>query len=70
MTNENLVDCENFVKKIASGNITENINYNRIMNKNRIRLTESQLHRVIKESIRKIIRESREFPEVHFLQII
>ena len=23
MTNENLVDCENFVKKIASGNITE-----------------------------------------------
>ena len=41
MTNENLVDCENFVKKIASGNITENINYNRIMKKNRIRLTES-----------------------------
>ena len=59
MTNENLVDCENFVKKIASGNITENINYNRIMKKNRIRLTESQLHRVIKESIRNIIRESR-----------
>ena len=41
MTNENLVDCENFVKKIASSNITENINYNRIMKKNRIRLTES-----------------------------
>ena len=66
MTNENLVDYENFVKKIASGNITENINYNRIMKKNRIRLTESQLNRIIKESIRKIIRESREFPEVHF----
>ncbi len=59
MTNENIADCENFVKKIASGNITENINYNRIMKKNRIRLTESQLHRVIKESIRNIIRESR-----------
>lgn len=59
MTNENIADCENFVKKIASDNITENINYNRIMKKNRIRLTESQLHRVIKESIRKIIRESR-----------
>ena len=43
MTNENLVDYENFVKKIASGNITENINYNRIMKKNRIRLTESHL---------------------------
>ena len=66
MTNENLVDCENFVKKIASGNITENINYNRIMKNNRIRLTESQLHRIIKESIGKIMRESREFPEVHF----
>ena len=49
MTNENLVDCENFVKKIASGNITENINYNRIMKKNRIRLTESYLHNIIKE---------------------
>lgn len=24
MTNENVADCENFVKKIASGNITEN----------------------------------------------
>ena len=57
MTNENLVDCENFVKKIASGNITENINYNRIMKKNRIRLTESQLNRVIKESVIKVLKE-------------
>ena len=57
MTNENLVDCENFVKKIASGNITENINYNRIMKKNRIRLTESQLHRIIKESVIKVLKE-------------
>lgn len=59
MTNENLVDCENFVKKIASGRITENINYNRIMKKNRIRLTESQLHSVIKESVKRLLRESR-----------
>ena len=57
MTNENIADCENFVKKIASGNITENINYNRIMKKNRIRLTESQLHRVIKESVIKVLKE-------------
>lgn len=28
------------------------------MNKNRIRLTESQLHRVIKESVGKVLRES------------
>lgn len=28
------------------------------MNKNRIRLTESQLHRVIKESVNKILKES------------
>lgn len=28
------------------------------MNKNRIRLTESQLHRVIKESVNKVLRES------------
>jgi chloramphenicol 3-O-phosphotransferase len=28
------------------------------MNKNKIRLTESQLHRVIKESVRKILKES------------
>lgn len=34
MTNENLVECENFIKTIASGNITENINRNRNMNKN------------------------------------
>ena len=27
------------------------------MNKNKIRLTESQLHRVIKESVKKILRE-------------
>lgn len=27
------------------------------MNKNRIRLTESQLHRVIKESVKKVLRE-------------
>lgn len=61
MTNENLVDCENFVKKIASGNITENINYNRIMKKNRIRLTESQLHRVIKESVKRALNEENGF---------
>ena len=40
MTNENIADCENFVKKIESGNITENINDNRSMKKDRIRLTE------------------------------
>ena len=59
MTNENLVDCENFVKKIASGNITENINYNRIMKKNRIRLTESQLRQIVKESVDSILKEGQ-----------
>ncbi len=29
------------------------------MNKNRIRLTESQLHRVIKESVKKVLNEAR-----------
>lgn len=33
------------------------------MNKNRIRLTESQLHRVIKESVKKVLREGI-FPKV------
>lgn len=37
--------------------IAENINYNRNMKKNRIRLTESQLHRVIKESVNKVLKE-------------
>lgn len=57
MTNENLFDCENFVKKIASCNITENINYNRIMKKDRIRLTESQLRQIVKESVDSILKE-------------
>lgn len=30
------------------------------MNKNRIRLTESQLHRVIKESVKRILREQKD----------
>lgn len=30
------------------------------MNKNRIRLTESQLHRVIKESVKNVLNESKE----------
>lgn len=29
------------------------------MNKNRIRLTESQLHNIIKQSVRKILNEGR-----------
>lgn len=31
------------------------------MNNNRIRITESQLHRVITESVKKVLRESEEF---------
>ena len=31
-----------------------------------IRLTEAQLHKLIKESVTKILREKRELPEVHF----
>ena len=31
------------------------------MNKNRIRLTESQLHRVIKESVKNVLREGYQF---------
>ena len=38
-----------------------NINYNRIMKKNRIRLTESQLHRVIKESVKRALNEENGF---------
>ena len=33
------------------------------MKKNRIKLTESQLHRVIKESIRRVLRESQNINE-------
>lgn len=32
------------------------------MNKNRIRLTESQLHRVIKESVKRVLTENTEIP--------
>ena len=32
------------------------------MNKNRIRLTESDLHRIVKESVQKILRESESEP--------
>ena len=38
-------------------NNQENLNYNTNMKKNRIRLTESQLHRVIKESVKKALNE-------------
>lgn len=34
------------------------------MKKNRIRLTESQLHRVIKESVKRVLKESGDTPEV------
>ena len=36
----------------------ENINCNRIMNKKLIRLTESDLHRIVRMSVNKILRES------------
>ena len=32
------------------------------MKKNRIRLTESQLHRVIKESVKNVLKEDAEYP--------
>ena len=35
----------------------QNINYNRNMNKNRIRLTESQLRQIVKESVDSILKE-------------
>lgn len=38
-------------------NNQENLNCNTNMKKNRIRLTESQLHRVIKESVKKALNE-------------
>jgi hypothetical protein len=44
-----LIDKQN----VENNNIKENKN----MNKNKIRLTESQLHRVIKESVKKVLRE-------------
>lgn len=33
------------------------------MNKNRIRLTESDLHRIVKESVNKVLKEER--PNIH-----
>ena len=41
------------------GNSTQQINCNTNMNKNKIRLTESQLHRIIKESLKRILSETR-----------
>lgn len=38
------------------------------MNKNRIRLTESQLHRVIKESVKKILSENDKY--IHYIKAI
>lgn len=40
-------------------NSTQQINCNTNMNKNKIRLTESQLHRIIKESVRNVLNEAR-----------
>lgn len=39
--------------------LTESKQYNTNMNKNKIRLTESQLHRIIKESVKRILSETR-----------
>lgn len=39
--------------------LTESKQYNTNMNKNKIRLTESQLHRIIKESLKRILSETR-----------
>lgn len=41
------------------GNNTQQINCNTNMNKNKIRLTESQLHNVISESVKRILSETR-----------
>lgn len=46
------------ITKQNSENNQENIKVN--MNKNRIRLTESQLHRVIKESVNKVLKEEED----------
>ncbi|MCF0213427.1 MAG: hypothetical protein HUK13_05790 [Muribaculaceae bacterium] len=45
-------------KELISNKITENIQYNTMNNtKNRIRLTESQLHNIIKESVKNLLKE-------------
>lgn len=41
------------------GNNTQQINCNTNMNKNKIRLTESQLHNMISESVKRILSETR-----------
>mgnify|MGYP003292531577 CR=1 FL=1 len=51
---------------IPHGNITENINYNRNMEKNRIRLSESQLHKVIKESVKRALNEGHWNNDVYY----
>lgn len=57
-------EAMNALNKIASIN-KQNITENKIhINMRRIRLTETQLHRVIKESVRKILKEEYcEYPE-------
>ena len=40
------------------GNNQENINCNRNMNKKLIRLTESDLHRIVRESVNRVLREA------------
>ena len=46
----------NILPQVNTNN-NKKLNYNRNMNKNRIRLTEQQFHRVIKESVNKILNE-------------
>ena len=40
------------------------------MNKKLIRLTESDLHRIVKESVQKILRESKEYEQKRIYKII
>lgn len=62
LNNEMLVEIESNIIAFANNmdNNQNNIKENTNMKKNRIRLTESQLHRVIKESVKKVLKESVE----------
>jgi hypothetical protein len=59
-------EAMNALNKIASTN-KQNINCNKNMNKNKIRLTESQLHRVIKKSVNRLLNNINDYPHLYHL---
>ena len=62
MTQDSVLDYQSHLTPQSISfiqSLTENKQHNTNMNRNKIRLTESQLHRIIKESVRNVLNETR-----------